>query len=151
MKPRERHEAREYTIQAMYQWQLAQTEISEIEKKFISHHMGNKKVDLIYFKELIHAIPENANILDEKMTPFLSRPLTELDPIELAVLRLSFYELIYRLDIPFRVVINEALELTKKFGSVEGYKFVNGVLDQAAKILRADEIVTHKKKSEQNK
>ena len=79
------------------------------------------------------------------MTPFLSRPIDELDPVELAILRLSIYELAKRPDIPYRVVINEALELTKKYGSIEGYKFVNGVLDHVAKEVRKIEIAEDKK------
>lgn len=79
------------------------------------------------------------------MLPFLSRPLHELDPIEFAILRLGVYELLFRLDIPYRVAINESLELTKQFGSIEGYKFVNGILDQVARQLRTHEISGHKK------
>jgi len=84
--------------------------------------------------------------LDLQIIPFLRRPLTELDPIELAILRLATYELVNRLDIPYRVVINEALELAKKFGSIEGFKFVNGVLDQIAKKIRVTEINADTKK-----
>ena len=144
MNPTARRNARQYALQAMYQWQISATPIREIEMEFLVHHI-KQKTDLDYFKELIHSIPEYQEELDTLMTPHLSRPLAELDPIELAILRLSIYELSKRLDVPYRVAINEALELTKKFGSIEGYKFVNGILDQVARKLRIDEINAHKK------
>lgn len=139
MNPTARRNARQYALQAMYQWQISAAPISEIELEFLVHHI-KQKTDLEYFKELIHNIPKHHEELDGAMSPFLSRQIHELDPIELAILRLGTYELMKRLDIPYRVAINEALELTKKFGSVEGYKFVNGVLDQVARQQRAEEI-----------
>lgn len=148
MNPYARRNARHHALQAMYQWQISQSPISEIEAQFLAHHTANKKIDLDYFKELIRAVPVQYQELDELMTPYLSRPLDELDPIELAILRLSIYELAKRPDIPYRVVINEALELAKKFGSVEGYKFVNGILDQVAKKLRIHEINAENKKNQ---
>jgi N utilization substance protein B len=144
MNPTARRNARQYALQALYQWQLSGAAISEIELDFLVHHI-KQKTDLEYFKELIHQIPEQHDELDNKMISFLSRPITELDPIELAILRIGTYELAKRLDIPYRVAINEALELTKKFGSIEGYKFVNGVLDQVARQLRIEEIKAGKK------
>ncbi len=143
MNPTARRHARQYALQAMYQWQLSAESISDIEADFIVTRI-RQKTDLAYFKELIHGIPEHCEQLDHHMIPFLSRPIDELDPIELAILRLGIYELANRLDIPYRVSINEALELAKKFGSVEGYKFVNGILDQVAKKLRHLEIVGKK-------
>jgi len=137
--PIERRNARRYALQAMYQWQVAGTALSDIENEFLRYHI-EKKLDLAYFKELVHAIPAHQTELDETFSPFLGRPLHEIDPIELAVLRLATYELMKRPDIPYPVVINEALELTKKFGSVEGYKFINGVLDRVAKKLRPVEL-----------
>ncbi len=144
MKPTARRHARQYALQAMYQWQLSHAPIKEIELDFLIHHIKHK-TDLDYFKELIHQIPQEHTELDNQLIPFLSRPITELDPIELVILRLGAYELSKRLDIPYRVAINEALELTKRFGSVEGYKFVNGVLDQLARKLRTEEIKADKK------
>lgn len=139
INPVARHNARRYALQAMYQWQLAGTSITDIESEFLNYHI-DKKLDLTYFKELIHGIPKHQQEIDHEMQPFLGRPLQEIDPIELAVLRLAIYELMKRIDVPYRVIINEALELTKKFGSVEGYKFVNGVLDRVAKKQRTVEI-----------
>ena len=130
----------------MYQWQMTQTPPKEIEEHFIATQI-KKTIDMDFFKELIHGVPNNQTEIDVIMTPFLKRPLDELDPIELAVLRLAIFELTQRLDIPYRVVINEALELTKKFGSIEGYKFVNGVLDQVAKKIRIHEVAADAKKN----
>jgi N utilization substance protein B len=145
MNPTARRHARHYILQAMYQWQISGTSPSDIEQQFIAHQI-TKKIDIDYFKELVHMIPEQVDSLDKQMTPFLKRPLLELDPVELAILRLATYELVYRLDIPYRVVINEALELTKKFGSIEGFKFVNGVLDQVARKIRDVEVAAQPKK-----
>lgn len=139
INPIARHNARRYALQAMYQWQIAGTSLDELENEFLRYHI-EKKLDLVYFKDLIHGIPKHQHELDHEMALFLGRPLHEIDPIELAVLRLAVYELIKRHDVPYRVIINEALELTKKFGSIEGYKFVNGVLDRVAKKNRTTEI-----------
>lgn len=144
MSPTARRLAREYALQALYQWQIAQNAPSDIYSHFLSYTY-NKKTDLDYFKELLYAIPDQHEVLDGYMTPFLSRPIDELDPIELNILRISIYELANRLDVPYRVIINEALELSKKFGSIEGYKFVNGILDHVARQLRTHEVTAAKK------
>lgn len=141
---RERHHSRHYAVQAMYQWQMAGGSLPEIEQDFLIHEV-KKPIDLEYFKELIHGIPENQEEIDESIKPFLKRSMQDIDPVELAVLRLATYELLKRPDVPYQVVINEALELTKKFGSVEGYKFVNGILDRIAKKTRETEINMKKK------
>ncbi|WP_211310089.1 transcription antitermination factor NusB [Aquicella lusitana] len=146
MNPVARHNARRYALQAMYQWQLAGTSINELEAEFLHYHI-DKKLDLTYFKELIHGVPKHQHEIDHEMQPFLGRSLQEIDPVELAVLRLAIYELIKRPDVPYRVIINEALELTKKFGSIEGHKFVNGVLDRVAKKTRVTEIKMQKNKT----
>lgn len=139
MSPAARHHAREYAVQAMYQWQISDASINEIENEFLNHHI-DKKLDMAYFKELIYGIPEHQALLDKKMITYLGRHIREIDPIELAVLRIAIYELIHRPDVPYRVIINEALELTKKFGSVDGHKFVNGILDRIAKECRVHEL-----------
>jgi N utilization substance protein B len=146
MNPKARRYARQYAVQAIYQWQIAHTLPADIESQFLTHQQMSKKTDMLYFKELIHAIPRLHEELDDHMIPFLSRPIDELDPVELAILRLGTFELAKRLDIPYRVTINEALELAKKYGSVEGYKFVNGVLDHVAQRLRSNEISAEKNK-----
>lgn len=137
-KPIARHNARRYTVQALYQWQLAGSTALEIEQEFTKYHITDE-TDLDYFKELLHSIPKHQPELDQSIQPFISRSLNEIDPVELAILRLAVYELLKRPDIPYRVIINEALELTKQFGSVEGFKFVNGVLDKVANVTRIHE------------
>ena len=138
INPIARHNARRYALQAMYQWQVAGTSIDALEAEFMTYHI-DKKLDLDYFKELIRGVHEKHTEIDQEIQPFLSRSIEEIDPIELSVLRIAIYELLNRPDVPYRVIINEALELTKKFGSIEGHKFVNGVLDKAAKKIRATE------------
>jgi len=139
MTPTARRHAREYALQAIYQWQLSETPAHEIEADFLTHQI-RQKTDRAYFSEILNAVIKDPVSLDAEIEPFLDRKITDLDPIELAILRISTYELAKRPDVPWRVVINEALELTKKFGSIEGYKFVNGVLDRIARKLRANEI-----------
>lgn len=143
MKPIARRLARQYAVQALYQWQLTHASSGDIEADFLKKQI-NQRTDWDYFKELIYTIPATHTEIDAHLLPFLARPLAEVDPIELAILRLSIYELAKRLDIPYRVSINEALELTKKYGSIEGYKFVNGLLDQVARQLRALEMNSKK-------
>ncbi|OGT56232.1 MAG: N utilization substance protein B [Gammaproteobacteria bacterium RIFCSPHIGHO2_12_FULL_43_28] len=143
INPVARHNARRYALQAMYQWQIAGASLADIEAEFLTYHI-DKKLDLSYFKELVHGIPKHQHEIDQAIQPFLGRSMHEIDPIELAVLRLATYELIKRPDVPYRVIINEALELTKKFGSIEGHKFVNGVLDRVARKNRQDEVTIKK-------
>ena len=89
--------------------------------------------------ELLSKIPNQVDIIDESISSFIDRPLAQLDPVERAILRIGIYELLYRLDIPYRVIINEAVQLTRKFGAEQGHAFVNGVLDKAAHKIRAAE------------
>lgn len=138
LDPSARHNARHYAVQAMYQWQLTDAPLRDIESEFLAYQI-EKKTEIEYFKELIHGIPEHQAELDKFIRTYIDRPFNEIDPIELAVMRLAVYELLKRPDIPYRVIINEALRLTKTFGSVEGFKFVNGVLDKVAKQIRATE------------
>ena len=130
-----RHRAREYAVQALYQWSITGQTPLEVEAQFIATS-ANRRVEHTYLTELIHHIPRHLAELDADFSPYLSRAINDIDPIELTILRLATYELRYRIDMPYQVVINEALELTKTFGSVEGFKFVNGVLDKVARDLR---------------
>lgn len=139
INPVARHNARRYALQAMYQWQIANTPLSDIENEFLHYHI-DKKLDFAYFKELLHGVPGHVRELDEAMMPYLGRPKSEIDPIELSVLRLSTYELLKHPEIPYRVIINEGLELCKKFGTVQGHKFVNAVLDKLARKVREVEV-----------
>jgi N utilization substance protein B len=134
-----RKKARRYAVQALYGWSMTQNDLAEIEDFILSEHQ-DEIFDKEYFSDLICNITQNVQEIDTIMEPLLSRKLEELDFVELAVLRIAVYELKNRPEIPYRVVINEALNLTKTFGATDGYKFVNGVLDKLAKILRSVEI-----------
>ncbi|MFU8797644.1 MAG: transcription antitermination factor NusB [Gammaproteobacteria bacterium] len=134
--PATRRKARHFIVQALYQWQMAGHDIGVIEHQFLTQTDMDKQVDLTYFRELLRAILSDVEKVDAKMEGFLDRKLTELDPIEQAILRLGTYELTQRLDIPYKVAVNEALELAKLFGSPDSHKYVNGVLDKVAKQFR---------------
>lgn len=128
---KERKKARKLAMQALYQWHMNDTAISDLEVQFRSES-DMKKVDLEYFSEMIHGIPKEKAKLDERLDAKLDRSIKTLTPVELTILRLGVYELIHRLDVPYKVVINEAVELAKTFGATDGHKFVNGVLDKIA-------------------
>ena len=134
-----RTKARRNVVQALYQWQLSGDELADIEAQFLSEY-DMKKVDVEYFKKLLRQIPLRLHELDDHLLPCLDRPVAEVDPVERAVLRLATYELEFCLDIPYRVVINESVELAKRFGAEHGHKYVNGVVDQIAKKLRSIEM-----------
>ncbi|WP_417661949.1 transcription antitermination factor NusB [Pseudomonas sp.] len=139
-----RREARTLAMQALYSWHVAGQALNEIEAQF---RVDNDftAVDGAYFHEILHGVPRQKTEIDSSFEPLLDRPLDEIDPVELAILRLSTYELRNRIDIPYRVVINEGIELAKIFGATDGHKFVNGVLDKLAPRLRADEVRAHKR------
>jgi N utilization substance protein B len=134
-----RHKARRLATQALYTWQLSGQDLADIEQQYcLDHDMS--KVDLAYFQELLHKVPACIQKLDGHITPLLDRPIEEVDPVERAVLRLGTYELAFRPDVPYRVVINEGVELAKVFGAEDGHKYVNGVLDGIARMLREVEV-----------
>lgn len=139
MKPQARHKARFLALQAIYQWQVTADSVANIKIQFLDK-TKSKKVDAKYFDGLVEGVIKNVTTIDEAITPFLDRKITDLDLVELAVIRLATYELMKNLDVPYKVVINEALELTKNLGSVDGFKYVNGVLDKVAHLLRDQEI-----------
>ncbi|ETS99523.1 transcription antitermination factor NusB [Providencia sp. PROV188] len=135
MKPAARRRARECAVQAIYSWQLSGNPIADVEYEFIAEQ-DMSDVDVTYFRELISGIANNATKLDQLMSPYLSRQLEELGQVEKAILRVAMYELSYREDVPFKVAINEGIELAKVFGAEDSHKFVNGVLDKAAPAVR---------------
>ena len=139
-----RRQARTLAMQALYSWHMAGQPLNEIEAQFRVDNDFNQ-VDAAYFHEILHGVPRQKTEIDGAFEPLLDRPLDEIDPVELAILRLSTYELKSRLDIPYRVVINEGIELAKVFGATDGHKFVNGVLDKLAPRLRADEVRANKR------
>lgn len=134
-----RRRARQAAVQALYQWQLTEQPPEQIESHFISDHELNG-VDIDYFHHLVLEIPLHLHELDDHLQPYLERTLTEVDPVERAILRIGVFEFGFHPEIPYKVVLNEAVELAKVFGAEHGHKFVNGVLDKVAAKLRAVEI-----------
>lgn len=139
-----RHKARHYAMQALYQWQISRNALQEIENQFRAEY-DFSQVDLEFFQELLHKIPAQLADIDALITPYLDRPLKEITPIELALLRMGAYELAHRIDVPFKVAINEAVSLAKKFGAAESHKYINGILDNVAKQTRAVEVTAAKR------
>jgi len=133
-----RARARRYAMQALYQWDLSGTDLPLIRKQFLLNEDFGK-ADQPYFMELLTDLPKQADVIDSTLAGFVDRPVGQLDPVERAILRIAVYKLLERIDIPYRVVINEAVQLTKKFGAEQGHAFVNGVLDRAASKLRSIE------------
>jgi len=131
--------ARRSAMQALYQWQASMQNLGDIEQQFLVDQ-DMSKVDTGYFHELLHQIPACLDTLDEALTPLIDRPLNEVDPVERAILRIGIFELTHRPDIPYRVVLNEAVQLAKQFGATDGHKYINGILDKAARQLRALEL-----------
>ncbi|KFK97610.1 MULTISPECIES: transcription antitermination factor NusB [unclassified Serratia (in: enterobacteria)] len=135
MKPAARRRARECAVQALYSWQLSRNDIADVEHQFLTEQ-DVKDVDIAYFRALLSGVAVNAGMLDDLMAPYLSRQLDELGQVEKAVLRVALFELKMREDVPYKVAINEAIELAKTFGAEDSHKFVNGVLDKAAPNIR---------------
>jgi len=133
-----RKRARKLVLQALYQWQMTSDSLAKIEAQFRTDNDFDR-VDGEYFEALFRAIPTQKSELDKQFEPFLDRAVDQLDPIELAILRIGTYEFMHRIDVPYRVVINEAVELAKTFGGTDGHKYVNSVLDKIALRLRPAE------------
>ena len=135
MKPAARRKARILALQAVYSWQLSGNALADIEQHMLIEN-DVTKIDVEYFKDLASGVAVNYKLLDESVSPHLTRPFDDLDMVERAILRLSSYELKFREDVPYKVAINEGIELAKIFGAEDSHKFVNGVLDKAVKHLR---------------
>lgn len=136
MKPFHRHRARRFALQALYQWDLSGNDINLVEANMLASSAMQKyikEVDVPYFSELIHKIPKHVDGLDNALEPLCDRPINELNPIELNLLRIGAYEISFKPDIPNKVAINEAMELAKVFGGEDSHKFINGVLDKLIK------------------
>lgn len=136
---RARSLARHKAVQALYQWQVSQQDAGSIDAQF-HEDQDLRKVDVAYFQELLHQIPKHLGELDAGIAPLLDRGLSEVDPVERVILRIGAYELQFRPDIPYRVVINEAIEMAKTFGGEQGHKYVNSVLDKLARKVRVSEM-----------
>jgi N utilization substance protein B len=134
-----RTRARELMVQALYQKQLAGHSTSELVAQF---HLqaAYERVDKAFFDEQFPAISNSQDELEKKIDELIDRPLAQLDPVELSILLIGVYELESRIDIPYRVVINECVNLAKRFGSIEGHKYVNACLDLAARSYREIEL-----------
>ncbi|WP_032997891.1 transcription antitermination factor NusB [Aggregatibacter segnis] len=133
MSPRRR--ARECAVQALYSWAVSQNSPEIVELNFMTEQ-DMKGVDTPYFRKLFRQTVENVEAVERTMQGYLDRGLEELDPIEKAILRLAVYELQFEADVPYKVVINEAIEVAKVFGADESHKYINGVLDKIAPVVR---------------
>ncbi|HYE37949.1 transcription antitermination factor NusB [Methylocaldum sp.] len=190
--------ARRCAVQALYQWQLSDANLSAIESQFLDElkavkvlfkryqngydltdheqglleellekycrqretedptperppldylveHCCAPEINTRYFKELLHAVPEHLHVIDSALSEFADRTVAEIDPVERAILRISGYELLFRLEMPYRVVLNEGIDLAKHFGAAESHKYVNGILDRIARKHRTAELQTRHK------
>lgn len=133
-----RSRARRRALQALYAWQLSGSHMNAVIDQF-RHEQDMEVADQEYFEDLLHGVETHVDTLDTALKPYVDREVAQIDPIERAALRLAAYELKYRLDVPYRVVINEAIEVTKRFGADHGHSYVNGVLDKLAGELRGAE------------
>jgi len=131
--------ARERALQALYQLELSGGEVSVVRNEIITRQEMSL-VDEAFFVSLFDKVALDPDAIDKQLLPALDRPVEELDPIERCILRISTCEFIHHLDIPARVVINEAIEITKRYGADQGFKYVNGVLDKLALVLRSSEM-----------
>ena len=134
-----RHRAREFALQGLYQWLLNNEDATTVVNNIRAAH-GFEKADADHFAALLYGAIKDSVALREAFAPLIDRGIKELSPIEHGVLLIGAYELKNNLEIPYRVVINEAVELTKSFGGIDGHKYVNGVLDKLAPRLRAEEV-----------
>ncbi len=132
--------ARRTAVQAFYQWLMTKQPMSDVIKEFECDRKELKKADKNYFREILEGMAKHTDELDEVLSPFLDRPLAEVGPVENAIMQLGVYELIYHPELPWRVVLNESIELAKMFGAEQSYKYINGVLDKVAQKIRAAEI-----------
>jgi N utilization substance protein B len=118
-------------MQALYAWQMSGGEARTVIAQF-AHEQAREQADLIYFEDMVRGVIEHQSTLDAALNTYLDRDIEQVDGVERAVLRIAAYEMRHRIDVPYRVVINEAIETAKRFGAEHGHTFINGVLDQAA-------------------
>lgn len=134
-----RHKARHYATQALYKWHMTRAEAAQIEAEFLTEY-DMSKVDREYFHDILHGVMLESEMLNAMFSPHLDRTVEELGAVELALLQAGCYELKNRLDVPFRVVLNENVNLAKKFGATDSHKYINGVLDKVARETRQVEV-----------
>lgn len=145
MKVSARHRARQLAVQGLYEWKLSDNPVEKIIQQCLDEKKG-KNLDHIYFQELMDQVTGKAEKLDKCIEPYLNRTIGEVDPVEHVILLLAAYELTEKPDIPYRVIINEAIELAKTFGAEQSHKFINGILDALATSHRTVEVTADKKK-----
>ncbi|HAU01425.1 MAG: transcription antitermination factor NusB [Porticoccaceae bacterium] len=143
-KPKMRQKARRLLVQALYSWDVGGTDLITIEAEF---HVDNNMatVDKELFHDVLFGVPKNLREIDAAYELYLDREQEQLDPVSRAILRLSTYEMIHRIDVPYKVVINEGVNLAKTFGPTDAFKFVNGILDQVAIAKRAIEVAANRR------
>jgi transcription antitermination protein NusB len=133
-----RSRARRRALQALYAWQMSGSSMKSVIEQF-RHEQDMEVADTEYFEDLLRGVERHVEVIDEALKPYIDRDVGQIDPIERAVLRLAGYELKFRPDVPYRVIINEAIEVTKRFGADHGHSYVNGVLDKLAAQVRGTE------------
>lgn len=138
-----RRKSRELVLKAVYRGMLNQSELSQIFRDMVDDPDYNK-ADEGYFRQLLEAVTEHLDAIDAQLVNFVDRPIAELSPVEHAILRIAGCELMFDLSIPYRVVINEGVELAKLFGGTDGHKYINGVLDKFAADVREVEVARAK-------
>jgi N utilization substance protein B len=138
--------ARKCAVQALYQWQMTGDSLLQIERGFLEDHLL-KGAQKSYFSELFYGVPKQLHAIDALLAEFVDRPVDKIDPVERAVLRIGVYELINRLETPYKVIINEGVNLAKCFGADGSHKYVNGILDKVSQKQRAIEIAAKQKKN----
>lgn len=137
--PTARRKARKMLVQALYQWQMSGTDIATVEAEFFTDN-DMSKVDTEFFRELLHGIPAELEAIDHAFSPYLDRKPGELDLVSLALLRIGVYELLKRIDVPYKVAINESVNLAKTFAPTDAHKYINSILDKVAAVARRVEI-----------
>ena len=136
--PWARRRARRALVQAVYQWQMSGADTSAVEQEFLAAE-ALAKADVEFFQELLRGVLHHSDEFDALFAPLLDREIASLDQVELAILRLGAFELKNRIDVPYRVVIDEYVQLAKLFGAEDSYKYINGVLDRLAGDIRSIE------------
>lgn len=131
--------SRKCAVQALYQWQMTGNSLSQIEDYFLENELL-KGAQKSYFHDIFHGVPEQLDTIDDALTEFVDRPVDKVDPVERAILRMGVYELINRLDTPYKVIINESVNLAKSLGAEGSHKYINGILDKVSQKKRAIEI-----------
>jgi len=134
-----RSRARSKLVQALYQWQMTGQDVGDIESQFLAEEEMDE-VDADFFSTVLHEVPANLKELDGYAAAYLDRPMSQVDPVERAILRLEVCEFAYHPEVPYRVIINEGVELAKRFGAEQGHKYINSILDKVARDLRKVEV-----------